>query len=328
MVFSAEHHKIKETGQMSMFGEAVVGTALRDDLLDNLPPDTISHRQLIDWEKELLGTYLTEHPVDPVLEMLEGTNVLTTEMLTGLPHNRDVRLVGLVGSLRIVETKNKDLMAIAQVEDRFGKIDVVLFPRTFAQFREQLHEGAVIIVRGKLDLKRGDPQIVADDVTTDLKVMRAVSSERDTAISPAPAQDAETAAEIVSSHAPLPPEPDFPPFEADESAAPDLPDDFVPNGYVYPGSEPVKTVKPKKIVIRFHRSDDAEHDDRRRKRMMHCLYEWKGEDRVEVVLLNAGVETHRVLLPETTRWNEKLVERLCDIDGVQVYQYDVSESGV
>ncbi|PJF24433.1 MAG: hypothetical protein CUN53_17855, partial [Phototrophicales bacterium] len=189
MVYSAEHHKIKETGQMSMFGESAVGSALNDDLLDNLPPDTISHRQLIDWERELLGTYLSEHPVDPVLEMLEGTNVLTTEMLTGLPHNRDVRMCGLVGALRIVETKNKDLMAIAQLEDRFGKIEVVLFPRTFTQFRDQLHEGAVVVIRGKLDLKRGAPQIIADDVTTDLKVMRAASSEKDAKRSAAPSQN-------------------------------------------------------------------------------------------------------------------------------------------
>ena len=339
MVYSAEHHKIKETGQMSMFGEsAAAATGMNDDLLDNLPPDTISHRQLIEWEKELLGTYLTEHPVDPVLEMLEGTNVLTTELLVGLPHNREVRAVGLVSSLRIVETKNKDRMAIAQLEDRFGKIDVVLFPRTFAQFRDQLNEGMVIIVRGKLDLKRGDPQIVADDVTTDLKVMRAATPTSITASGTTPAQEAETAVGMTSSQIDLPPEPDFPPFEVDATTAPDLPDadildvrihdDFTPNGYVYPGAETVKTVKPKKIVIRFHRSDKPEHDDRRRQRMMNCLYEWKGEDQVEVILLNNGVETHRVLLPETTRWNEKLVERLCVIDGVQVFQYDASESGV
>lgn len=324
MVYSAEHHRIKETGQISMFGESTAGKAGHDDLLDSLPPDTISHRQLIDWERELLGTYLSEHPVDPVLEMLKGTNVLTTEMLTGLPHNRDVRVVGLVGSLRIVETKNKDLMAIAQLEDRFGKIDVVLFPRTFTQFRDQLHEGAVIVVRGKLDLKRGDPQIIADEVTTDLKVMRAVSVEKDTRMSAPPSQDREG----ISSHTELPPEPDFPPFEADESDAPELSSDFVPNGYVYPGVETAKRVTPKKVVIRFHRSENAEHDNRRRQRMMNFLHEWKGEDRVEVILLNRGVETHRVLLPETTRWNEKLMERLCNIDGIQAFQVDASESGV
>jgi len=326
MVYSAEHHKIKETGQMSMFSEAAAGAARNDDLLDNLPPNTISHRQLIDWEKELLGTYLTEHPVDPVLEMLEGTNVLTTEMLAGLPHNREVRVVGLVGSLRIVETKNKDLMAIARLEDRFGKIDAVLFPRIFAQFREQLREGVVIVVRGKLDLKRGDPQIVADDVTTDLKVMRAAAPDH-AAASSAPARDEQMVFELNSSVIALPPEPEFPPFEVDETAALGAPDDFMPNGYVYPGAETAKTVKPKKIVIRFHRTADPEHDNRRRKRMMHCLYEWKGDDQVEVILLNAGVETHRVLLPETTRWNERLAERLCAIEGVQVFQYD-AESGV
>jgi DNA polymerase-3 subunit alpha len=323
MVYSAEHHKIKETGQMSMFGGAAASAARNDDLLDNLPPNTISHRQLIDWERELLGTYLTEHPVDPVLEMLAGTNILTTEQLAELPHNREVRLVGLVSALRIVETKNKDLMAIARLEDRFGGIDAVLFPRVFALFREQLREGVVVVMRGRLDLKRGDPQIIADDVTTDLKVMRAAAPDH--AAAGAPAQDEQAVLEPSAGMVVLPPEPEFPPFEADESAAPD---DFTPDEFVYPGAGSAKPSKPKQIVIRFHRTADPEHDNRRRMRMMNYLHEWKGEDRVEVILLRDGVETHRVLLKETTRWNEKLAERLCAIEGIQVFQYEASESSV
>ena len=75
-----------------------------------------------------------------------------------------VTFVGLVAALRKIPTKNHDMMGVATLEDRFGTIDAVLFPRTWNKFGEMIDEGAVVKIIGKLDLTRNDPQIICERV--------------------------------------------------------------------------------------------------------------------------------------------------------------------
>lgn len=178
MSFSAERHKAREIGQMSMFGG--LGDAGFDDLLANLPNvEEVSQREMLNWEKELLGFYVSSHPIDPVLDIIKGSSFQTTRDLRSAPPEyggRPVRIVGLVAGIRRLPTKNHEMMGIVQLEDHFSTIDVVLFPRTWRKFEDLVIEGAVLQFNGKLDLTRNDPQVICEGV---LDQFDAVTSDGD-----------------------------------------------------------------------------------------------------------------------------------------------------
>ncbi|MCC6616784.1 MAG: DNA polymerase III subunit alpha [Anaerolineae bacterium] len=173
MSFSAEHHKAKEVGQMSMFGDAI-GSGFSDDLLANLPlADEVDQREMLDWEKALLGFYVSSHPIDPVLHIIRSSNFDTTKDLKEAGSERPVRIIGLVAGIRRLPTKNQEMMAIVTLEDHFSTIDVVLFPRTWRKFEEMVLEGMVLQFSGKLDLSRGDAQVICEAVTTEFETVTA-----------------------------------------------------------------------------------------------------------------------------------------------------------
>ena len=76
MSYSADRHKARDVGQVSLFGDT---EAAGDELLRNLPQtEEFSQRDLLNWEKELLGLYVSSHPIDPVIDQLRDTNITTT----------------------------------------------------------------------------------------------------------------------------------------------------------------------------------------------------------------------------------------------------------
>jgi DNA polymerase-3 subunit alpha len=179
MAYSAERWKAKEVGQMSMFGGAEGGGD--DALLANIRRDgeDISAREQLNWEKELLGFYVSSHPIDPVLNIIRGSNFDTTRDLKSAEADKNgkaVKIVGLVAALRKMPTKNKEMMAIVTLEDHFSTIDVVFFPRTWRKLEDQIHAGEVLQFMGKLDLSRSDPQVIGENVSSEFE---AVTSDAD-----------------------------------------------------------------------------------------------------------------------------------------------------
>jgi DNA polymerase III subunit alpha len=180
MAYSAERWKAQEVGQMSMFGGDAMGDG-DEALLANIKHDgeDISQREQLNWEKELLGFYVSSHPIDPVLNIIQGSNFDTTKDLKASEADRNgkqVKLVGLVAGLRKMPTKNMEMMAIATVEDHFSTIDVVFFPRTWRKLEALVHEGEVLQFMGKLDLSRGEPQVIGENVSSEFE---AVTSDGD-----------------------------------------------------------------------------------------------------------------------------------------------------
>ncbi len=180
MAYSTERWKAHEVGQMSMFGGADAGGG-DDELLANIHKegDDISQREQLNWEKELLGFYVSSHPIDPVLSIIQGSNFDTTKDLKTSEADKNgkpVKIVGLVAALRKMPTKNKEMMAIITLEDHFSTIDVVFFPRIWRKLEAMIHEGEVLQFMGKLDLSRSDPQVIGENVSSEFE---AVTSDAD-----------------------------------------------------------------------------------------------------------------------------------------------------
>ncbi len=159
---SASLFKAAESGQMSLFGETM-------QLVDKIQlPKTaeIPRRQLLDWEKELLGLYVSDHPLTPYMEQLSrAISHYSAELKNGEQGER-VRVAGLVTQVRRMTTKKGDAMAIVTLEDVQGSVELVIFPRTWRQFGELAQPEKVILAEGTLDANETNPKVLVDRLTT------------------------------------------------------------------------------------------------------------------------------------------------------------------
>jgi DNA polymerase III subunit alpha len=328
MSYSGDRHKAKEVGQVSLFGDA---ESSADDLLRNLPQGgAVSQREMLNWEKELLGLYISSHPIDPLLAQLGGQTITSTLELKAddATNESPVTFVGLVAALRKVPTKNHDMMGIATLEDRFGTIDTVLFPRTWNKFGEMMIEGAVVKIIGKLDLTRNDPQIICEQVSQEFisvvsdnpavnapptstasALSEAITAWDDQEVEPPPPPSAANG--NGNSHVTANIEPpsfdELPPLDDDETFTP-----FVPEHVERPK-------EPLKLRVRFLRNGDEARDRRRLERVVGILTQHHGQDHFEIVLVTDGVETHLMEFPNhTTHYGDKLRDELSAIKGVEV----------
>jgi len=218
--FSADHHKAKDSGQMSLFGAATgVAFGAEQSILANLHDvEAIGKREMLNWEKELVGLYVTDHPLRPLTQQLSsGSFTPTAELIEAgeAANGRPVTVAGLVTSLRTILTKRGDTMAVLTLEDITGTISVVLFPRTWGECREMVDQDAVIIVRGKADTTRGDLQVIADSVTQNFELVAPVEqtpSAADLRLSwladdepPEPGEDADDEADAAAGLPAAPP---------------------------------------------------------------------------------------------------------------------------
>jgi DNA-directed DNA polymerase III PolC len=172
--FSGDAYKAREVGQISMFGGAM---STMDELVIERAKEKTSPKDRLKWEKELVGLYVSPHPLTQYAHILP--NIPNMHYVTDLRHKAEemnskaVTVVGLVVGTRTIVTKNNDTMAIVTLEDMTGTIDCTLFPRTWSKFAEIITPDALIVVRGKCDTSRGDMQVIVDNVTQNLEVVTA-----------------------------------------------------------------------------------------------------------------------------------------------------------
>ncbi len=106
-------------------------------------------------EKELLGLYLSDHPLRRIsAELARLADTQAVEVTSAL-QDTEVRVAGLVREVRRVVTRKGQIMAYATLEDLTGAVDVVLFPRIFEQARVLFEPDKVVVVQGKVDARAG-----------------------------------------------------------------------------------------------------------------------------------------------------------------------------
>jgi DNA polymerase-3 subunit alpha len=119
-------------------------------------------------EKEVLGFYVSSHPLDQHRGVIERFANATTAGLRDLAQDRRVILGGMVKSVRPIVTRNGksagQRMAIVTFEDEGASIEAVLFTEAYSQFGASLVNDAVLFLVGKVDHARGEPQVIVDRV--------------------------------------------------------------------------------------------------------------------------------------------------------------------
>jgi DNA polymerase-3 subunit alpha len=155
-------------GQDSLFG-TLDDAGSADATLDfQEPVGEWDKAALLSYEREMLGLYVSDHPLLGVEHVLSAAADCTIATLTGSEERADGSIVtigGMVSGLARKVTRKGDVWAIATVEDLEGAIEVMFFPQTYQLFATLLAEDAVVIVKGRLDRREDVPKLIAMDIS-------------------------------------------------------------------------------------------------------------------------------------------------------------------
>ncbi|HZS77769.1 MAG TPA: DNA polymerase III subunit alpha [Ktedonobacteraceae bacterium] len=153
----------QEQGLMSLFGE-IETTESAFEFALKTDAEEISRKQLLQWEKELIGVYITRHPLAYISDLLKERTTHTTAHITEESDRQKVVIGGTIREARRITTKKGDMMCVVQLEDMFGTISVTVFPRTYEETAELWVEDTVVIVHGEVQVRRDEPGILCQKV--------------------------------------------------------------------------------------------------------------------------------------------------------------------
>jgi len=148
-----------DTTQMSMWE---VSSGEREEAYPDI--EEFPESQLILFEKETIGFYISRHPLSAYQEEIKRHTEDDTSTLLRLQNGQEVRICGLVSSLKEIVTKKGDRMAFLNLEDMKGFVEVILFPEVFKSASNYLKGGDPLLVRGSLDLAEDRIKIKAMEV--------------------------------------------------------------------------------------------------------------------------------------------------------------------
>ena len=154
-----ENNKNSNTKQIGLFASA--GVKINSEIkLESATPAT--NFEKLGWEKELLGLFVSGHPLNDFKKLLENK---TTPIIKITADSVDKKLIigGMISSVKKIITKKGQPMLFMQVEDLTGKMEVVIFPNLLERNPKALQENKIVFIAGRVDDRNGELKIVADD---------------------------------------------------------------------------------------------------------------------------------------------------------------------
>ena len=156
------HEMSKQSeNQVSLFGGASVITAPQFKL--NPAPDASQTEKLL-WEKELLGLYISGHPLDRIREKLESRNMNIKKIKEEVGNGMSIVIAGIIETSRQVITRGNERMAFLKIADLTGSIEAVAFPSIFKESIDILVAEKCIALSGKISLRNGEKSIIIEGV--------------------------------------------------------------------------------------------------------------------------------------------------------------------
>jgi len=166
-------------GQDTLFTGVDTGATNIQDTFSNL--EEYPQPELLSFEKELLGLYLTQHPMAKALKAVAKRATKSIEDLDHELHNgHSFMFGGVITRLKLVMTKKTNqMMAFGEVEDNTGKVQFVVFPKTFAQYNSVLKEDSVVLMKAKVDYRDEEIQLIVDKVTPPDDIESPILAQQD-----------------------------------------------------------------------------------------------------------------------------------------------------
>jgi DNA polymerase-3 subunit alpha len=155
-----ENNKKQNTNQIGLFASISSNVNNNEIKLDPAKPATNFTK--LGWEKELLGLYVSSHPLNG-FKKLFATRTTPISKIDATFVDKKLVLGGLISSVKKIITKKGQPMLFMKLEDLTGKIEVVIFPNLLEKNPEALQENKIIFVAGRVDDRNGEIKLVADD---------------------------------------------------------------------------------------------------------------------------------------------------------------------
>lgn len=190
LVESAQNSAKKNiAGQMSLF--QISSEEMNSGDTSGTLPDVnnFSKDILLAMEKEMLGVYITDHPLSEYAEKIEKYADVTSEDLAAVSEEEHhdsriqdgmtVTLAGMIAGKKNQITKNNKMMAFVNLEDLYGEVEIVVFPNVYERCSSAILEDNVVVVKGKLNFKEDEmPKVLADSVVGIHEVEQHLQNEQ------------------------------------------------------------------------------------------------------------------------------------------------------
>ncbi len=155
----------KESGagnenQDSLFGAAnAVHSTLTLQKCEEAKPN-----EKLAWEKELLGLYISGHPLDKYRKKMEDKKVSIENVKSGAREGQSQMIVGIVETIREIRTKKGDAMAFVKIADFTGNMEAVFFPEIYAKVKDLLGSDKVLAIEGSISMRNDAVSLLANKV--------------------------------------------------------------------------------------------------------------------------------------------------------------------
>jgi DNA polymerase-3 subunit alpha len=157
-----------ESGQHGLFGVFAEETAQEANAALPNTPDWDEHTRLAA-EKEILGFFITGHPMDKYKEKLADLRTLSTEDIAAMKKStakdENISIAGLISGLRVAKSRRGELWAQAALEDMSGKVELLVFPEAYRKLAEKVKLEVPVLIRGGVRIEEGaNPKITANEI--------------------------------------------------------------------------------------------------------------------------------------------------------------------
>ncbi len=158
--FGSRNKRSNQNGQVDMF--SLLGEDSTEGHLELKEGIKVDKKQKMVWEKELLGMYISEHPLKDFKEVLQN-KTLNLNLITKDFIDKKIIIGGVVTKIQKVLTRNKELMIFATLEDLTGRIETLVFPKILEGNQGLWQEDKIVLVQGRVsENKDGELKIIAE----------------------------------------------------------------------------------------------------------------------------------------------------------------------
>ena len=172
---ASQARKAAERGQFMMF-DAFGGGSEESLIVFPNNVKEIPRKELLNYERELIGAYVSEHPLSAAMNSLREYITHTSVELSENDHAQKVVLAGVITMVRPHVSKTGKSMAFAELEDLYGRVELTIFPRTWEEYQDKIQRDKVVVVWGKAEVREGNaPKLLVERVSDSLT--RAMSAD-------------------------------------------------------------------------------------------------------------------------------------------------------
>jgi len=171
-------------GQVTMFDIASAETAEKHKY-NIVRLEEFDERTLLDMEKEMLGIYISGHPLEKLQDVIKAnTNINTLQMLTMKEENdlskdgKQVKYAGIITSVKKKYTKNNTIMAFVSIEDLYGTTEIIVFDSCYNRASSVIIEDNIVLVEGRLSIREDDDVKIVANTIVDLQNIGQVKSKK------------------------------------------------------------------------------------------------------------------------------------------------------